>query len=147
MCTRSATRWAIPRNLLFTEGFRLTQVLDPLGNSTCYTYTNDGCLASRTDRSGRVINFAYDSQGRLITQTWLSPDGSVVDTLTYSYDADGRLLSASNYVGTYMLYETYSRLISVTNPFGITLTYSYDDSPVQAYAPVLPIPVRHYAHL
>ncbi|MDW7996015.1 MAG: hypothetical protein RMI91_15315, partial [Gemmatales bacterium] len=70
---------------VFTEGFRLTQVIDPLGNSTYYTYTDDGHLASRTDPLGRVINFAYDDQGRLISQTWLSPDGSVVDTLTYSY--------------------------------------------------------------
>ncbi|MDW8224358.1 MAG: putative Ig domain-containing protein, partial [Gemmatales bacterium] len=113
---------------VFTEGFRLTQVLDPLGNSTYYTYTDDGHLASRTDPLGRVINFAYDDQGRLISQTWLSPDGSVVDTLTYSYDADGRLLSASNHVGTYTLHWTDNRLTIITNPFGIMLTFSYDDA-------------------
>ena len=44
----------------------------------------------KTDRNGRVIDYAYDPLRRKTTETW--GDGRV---LTFQYDATGRLVSAS----------------------------------------------------
>jgi YD repeat-containing protein len=51
----------------------------------------------------------------------------LADTLTYTYDAVGNLLSAANSNGTYTLsYDAANRVTGVLEPFGQRLTFSYD---------------------
>ena len=46
---------------------------------------------------------------------------------TYTYDADGNVLTAANVSGTYtMTYDALNRVITTEDPFGLTLTYTYD---------------------
>ncbi len=55
------------------------------------------------------------------------PDGAMSDVFTYTYDADGNKLTASDFSGTYtMTYDALDRVISTEDPFGLTLTYTYD---------------------
>jgi YD repeat-containing protein len=93
----------------------LTSLEDPDGNTTTYVYdglnhvksdTNqlnytrsyvydlDGNLLQETDRDGRVRNFTYDHLNRRTSEQW--KDGStVLETFSYSYNADGQLTSAA----------------------------------------------------
>ena len=54
-------------------------------------------------------------------------DGSVANTLSYTYDADGNMLTASNNAGTVPMTYDGNRLVTQTDPNGLTLTYGYDD--------------------
>jgi RHS repeat-associated protein len=101
---------------------------DPLGHTRTFAYDADGRLTSTTDRDGRRCDLTYDADGRLLTETWYAADGStVVDTLSYSYDADGNQMAASNANGTYTFtYDGEGRLLTEQEPFGLSLTFSYD---------------------
>jgi RHS repeat-associated protein len=107
---------------------RKTSMTDPLGHYATYGYDADGRMTTTTDRDSRRQALVYDDDGRLLTDTWY-PVGSntAVDTLTYSYDADGNMLSAGNNLASYSLsYDSDGRVISVTEPFGVGLTFAYD---------------------
>ena len=53
-------------------------------------------LSKCLDRNGRVTEYDYDLLGHKTAERWL--DGStVVNTLSWSYDAAGQLTSASSY--------------------------------------------------
>jgi len=107
---------------------RQISMTDPLGNTETYTYDKVGNLISRTDRDGRITNNTYDYDNRLTKTVWLASDGvTVTDTKTYSYDKVGNLLTATNNAGTYtMTYDADDRMITQTDPFGLTITYGYD---------------------
>ena len=62
----------------------LPGLYDPVGN-----------LVQKTDRHGRVIDYAYDPLRRKTTETWGDGRG-----LTFQYDATGRLVSASDPAAT-----------------------------------------------
>jgi RHS repeat-associated protein len=105
----------------------VTETIDPLGHMTTTMYDADGEVTEAIDAQGRTTTSLYDADGRLLSQTWEDAHGNVTNTETYSYDADGELLTAGNSNGTYtMTYDALKRVISVQNPFGLTLTYTYD---------------------
>ena len=57
----------------------------------------------------------------------MSSGGSTVNTLTFTYDANGNLLTAANGNGTYTLtYDALDREATVKEPFDLTLTFTYD---------------------
>jgi RHS repeat-associated protein len=102
-------------------------MVEPLNNPTLAAYDQNDRLVSVTDRNGRKITYAYDNDGRVLTETWYNADATTADTLQYSYDAAGNLLTASNGFGAYSFsYDDAGRLVSQTDPFGLTLTYGYD---------------------
>ena len=69
----------------------------PLG-TTYNTYDAAGNLVKTVDADGREIDNGYD--GNLLTETiWYNADGSVNNEFGYSYDADGNLLTASDFAG------------------------------------------------
>ena len=69
----------------------------------------------------------YDSDGRLLSQTWYNTSDVVVNTESFTYDRDGNTLTAADDNGTYtMTYDALNRLTSAQEPFGTTLTYTYD---------------------
>ena len=102
---------------------------DATGAVTTYGYTPQGQLAWKLDPLGRRTNYAYDGIGRLATMTWINPDGSVADVYSYTYNAAGQLLTASNSAGTYTYtYNAAGQVATQTDPNGLTLTYGYDSA-------------------
>lgn len=109
---------------------RLSTIYYPLGISERFSYDLDGNVLTHTTRAGFGISFAYDTLNRLITKT--PPlSGPVV---TYAYDLNGRLLSAS---------DTSAAMASVVPPGGVPVQYtnstSYDamNRPISfAWSPV-----------
>jgi RHS repeat-associated protein len=106
---------------------RAVKQTDPLGNVTSTAYHTAGRVTSVTDRDSRVVTYAYDAADRQTGATWKAASGAVTNVLTFSYDAKGNQLTAASYAGTYSNgYDALDRLTAQTNPFGQTLTYSYD---------------------
>jgi YD repeat-containing protein len=89
-----------------------------------------GNLVSTTDRDGRKRVMTYDGDNRLLTETWIAADGVTVDNhLSYSYDENGNILTASSNAGTYtMTYDGDNRPLTRTDPNGITQTFTYDEN-------------------
>lgn len=90
-----------------------------------FTYTATGRRATMNDASG-TTSYEYDERDRLIRKE------TPVGTLTYAYEADGRLRSirSSNAQGTSVRYtwDAARRLASAVDerPGGGTTTYEYD---------------------
>jgi RHS repeat-associated protein len=108
---------------------RRIQETDPLNHSAAWAYDPAGRLVSTTDRDGRQRTFAYDNVNRLVQETWVAVDGTTVDTLSYTYDADGNLLTAADSNGRYMFtYDALERPMTEQEPFGLTLAFGYDSA-------------------
>jgi RHS repeat-associated protein len=112
----------------YDAGGRKVSMTDPLHHTVTYAYDADGRLTSTTDRDGRRRDFSYDADGRLLTELWYAADGTtVVDTLSYTYDANGNQLTASNRNDTYTFtYDADGRMLTEAEPFGVSLSFSYD---------------------
>ncbi len=105
----------------------VTETIDPLGNRTMTIYDADGEVTETIDALGRSTTSLYDADDRLVGQTWYDSHGDVTNIETYTYDADGNVLTADNSSGDYtMTYDPLNRVISVEDPFGLTLNYTYD---------------------
>ncbi len=108
---------------------RTVRVTDPLGNSTEYTYSK-GNLVKRTDGEGRITEYTYDATGRRTGVAYLAGDGSTISSISYTYDAMGRLSSADD--GTVAVTFTYNFLGKPTKmecPYlQKTVDYSYDSA-------------------
>src|SRR5437016_3163733 len=83
---------------------RLLTRKDGLNRAESYEYDKAGNLSKVTDRKNQVATFAHDSLNRRTSATY--PDASV----TFGYDAIGRLTSVSDSVGgnTTWTYDTVS---------------------------------------
>ena len=112
---------------LYDADGQVTEVIDPLGHLTTTLYDADGEVTETIDALGRMTTSLYDADGRLVSETWYNALDKVVNTESFTYDADGNMLTAQNDSGTYtMTYDGLNRLITEEDPFGLTLTYSYD---------------------
>jgi RHS repeat-associated protein len=67
------------------------------------TYNANGTIATQTDAAGNVTTLSYDAVGNLLTLAPPAPRGAI----GYTYD-------------------TLSRVVSVTDGNGVTISYSYD---------------------
>jgi len=128
----------------YTSAGDLAKVTDPLGMVTTYTYDNLGRELSETQISntypdGLTTSYIYNSADELLTET----DPPVTDRVTgavrtkvttYTYDADGNMLSStvSDSTGgdpsraTTYTYNAYSELASSKDSLGNVTTYTYD---------------------
>ena len=75
-----------------------------------------------TDAMGNTVSYEYDAAGRLITATL--PNGGVTK---YHYNINGNLSGVENAAGerTSYVYDAVGNLISVTAPDGGTVSYTY----------------------
>jgi YD repeat-containing protein len=81
---------------------------------------------STTDFDGRITTISYDNMNRETGEIWKA-SGTTTDTLTFTFDATGDLLTAANSAGVYtMAYDNLNRMTSIQEPFSLTLTYAYD---------------------
>ncbi len=110
---------------------RMTKRTDPLLRVETYLYDELGNLKKFTDRRGKVTSYLYDNVYRLVFvgfgTTGDPANPSYESTLTYAYDAAGRLdqvTDSTSGVTTYA-YDNFDRPTSKTTPQG-TISYAYD---------------------
>ncbi len=127
---------------------RVTAVTDAMGNTMKAVYDSQGNLTALTDAKGNVVETnQYDERG-LLTETTdalgnttaysydtMGNITSIIECLnteaetkmSYGYDADGKLLSVTNAVGTVnVTYDNRGNLITMTDSMEGTTAYSYD---------------------
>ncbi|HEY2176527.1 MAG TPA: RHS repeat-associated core domain-containing protein, partial [Mycobacteriales bacterium] len=129
----------------YTDGYAgdLTEVTDPAGHVTDYTYDGQGDLATVTTHPTSGLNdttaFVYDRLGRKTCET--SPDATaasvqcplpgdprVADTSTWTYNADGDVTSVTDPRGkeTDYGYDGDGNQTLVTDPIGNVTKTNYD---------------------
>jgi RHS repeat-associated protein len=110
-----------------------TSVTDRLGATTSRTYQSpSGYVASETNAAGNTTTYTWTSQAQgpfsffNLTQIQYS-DGTSV---SFTYDASGNAISATDQAGNVWTYTYNSRgqRISVTEPLGRVTTYAYNAS-------------------
>jgi len=100
---------------------------DPLRRQESYTYDLDGNIVSITDRRGVVSKFSYDGLNRRTLMGFGASGSSFQSTVTYNYDAGGRLASVvDSSSGTITpIFDSRDNLISESTPLG-NISYGYD---------------------
>lgn len=101
---------------------------DPLGNTRQYTYiAGTDRMETETDPLGVVTRYEYDGNGNRMRVTG-DFGGSLENTTTYSYDAEGNLISETDPLGNTTTYEydADGNLIRITDPLGNVTTYTHD---------------------
>jgi len=141
------------RNALGLETSRTEAVGTPLARTITTTWHATYMLPLSIAEPGRITTFTYDPTGRLLTRTetdtgsnanrrWAhsynaqgllaSVDGprtDVSDVISYTYDAQGNLATATNALGhvtRYTAYDVHGHPLSITDPNGLVSTQSYD---------------------
>lgn len=113
-----------------TAGFyKLTQLIDPLGRTTSFSYGNGIDLSAVSQRTAYGVwqlaaQFAYNTQHRPILYT-----DAAGQTTSYTYNPAGQLTSATNPLGqkTSYQYNTAGDLIAITNANNQTAaSFTYD---------------------
>jgi RHS repeat-associated protein len=90
-------------------------------------YNSNGQVSQTIDADGQTIYFTYNSDEQLTQEVWKNSSGTAVNTLVYSYDAQGNELTAGAASGTYTFtYNADNEVTSVKDMFGVTLTFGYD---------------------
>src|SRR6185437_624604 len=129
---------------VYDHAGRVLQTSDALGVNATYTYDATGLKLSYTNRDGAVWTYAYDKAGRLAQET--SPPvpvssyttGNTITTATaaivttFTYDADGNVLSKTDAAGTSAArtvtytYDSRGNQIETTYPGGTYTSVTYD---------------------
>jgi RHS repeat-associated protein len=133
-----------------TSFFNLTQVTDPLGRKTTYSYPNGIDLAAITQVTANglpttIAQWSYDyrhrplfhidAAGQTTSYTWNAAGqiASVTNPLgqktSYQYDSLGRLstiTNANNATAATFTYDAFDRLATFTDSEGWTVAYVYD---------------------
>jgi choice-of-anchor C domain-containing protein len=99
-----------------------------------FGYDAEGNQNEIIDRNNRRREFSYDHAGRLLTEMWFAANnGPLVETISFSYDSIGNMLTAQNATSKYTYtYDQLNRLKSVDNEDGlietprVILYYEYD---------------------
>jgi YD repeat-containing protein len=103
-----------------------------------FVYNDGGYLTRRIDRRGLVREFQYDTLGRNTAEIWYDTaadaemDANRQDTLNFTYDALGRMLSAGDQFASYAYaYDRLGRMTSSDAAIAglvptVTLTNAYD---------------------
>lgn len=105
---------------------RLTKVTYPEGGSETLTYDAAGRRATRTDRRGITTTYSYDNLGRVLGRTYSNGEPAV----TFNYDPLGRLAAAASAVDTLSwTYDLAGQLVSEhSSRAGTTISHTYDEA-------------------
>ncbi|MDQ0564128.1 RHS repeat-associated protein [Rhizobium mesoamericanum] len=130
--------------------YNLTQVIDPLGRTTSYAYSNgiDLVVVNQKDRFGIASvlgQYFYNSQHRPLRYTDAAGQTSIYaynaagqvtsvtnalgQSTTYRYDANANLSSvvnANNATAASFTYDEFARVRTYTDSEGWSVTYDYD---------------------
>jgi RHS repeat-associated protein len=112
---------------LYNAAGEQTGVIDPDGHASHEYYDGAGLVTLTVDRDGRGIASYYDAARNLTATVWTDSGGTPDGGDTYTYDAAGEMLTATNGAGTYTLtYDGAGRVATVAGPFGVNLSFGYD---------------------
>lgn len=116
---------------LYKQG-RLSELIDPNGNSTQLNYDDYGQLIRMTDAEGHTTHLERDEQGRVVRE--ILANGS---SYAYTYDKAGNLLTQTDCSGftTSYCYDEQGRVIKVTDPKGNHTHYHYDTKTTRTLSP------------
>jgi RHS repeat-associated protein len=109
--------------------FNLTQVIDPLGRTTTFTYSNNVDIAAVTQTTAGgsqelIAQFTYNTKHQPLVYT-----DAASQTTTYEYNGAGQLTSLTNPLGqtTSYQYDANRNLATITNANNATAaTFTYD---------------------
>jgi len=109
---------------------KILTICDPLGHEHILEYRSGRCIG-RTTSWGLDEQIDFDSHGRVSAHTFQMPnnDKKEVCSRTYSYDAEGNLITSGNSQTGYRFYgyDRSMRLVSVSGEKGLeTISYRYD---------------------
>jgi RHS repeat-associated protein len=113
---------------LGNECGQLKSVTNALGQLTTYdTYNADGRITQITDPNGVVSQYTYDTRGRVATLTQ-TPPGAAPRTTSYLYDSSGQPIQTQmpNGVTLTYSYDAAHYLRSVSDNAGNKVEYRYD---------------------
>ncbi|PHM70755.1 RHS repeat-associated core domain-containing protein [Xenorhabdus sp. KJ12.1] len=113
-------RWQYHYDL---DSLQLLEVINPLGESYSYTLDADGRVITETDYAGTQWHYTYDGNGNCIEKR------DALDNITrYEYDAAQRMTAMHTPEGTTTYrYDILGRLLEITAPESVPLTFEYDD--------------------
>ncbi|MFO0969474.1 MAG: SBBP repeat-containing protein [Gemmataceae bacterium] len=120
----NTTSWARDAN------GNVIQETDALGNSRYWTFDDANRVISYTDKNGRSKEYTYYDNNQLYQEIWkTAPGGSTVNTITYTWNENGQLLTATDNNGTItQTWDSANRLDTFEGVYGGTLTYVYNDA-------------------
>jgi RHS repeat-associated protein len=96
---------------------------DAAGARTRFEYDERGLLARELTPAGAAISYAYDQRGDRVQQS------SASDVVRFEFDAEQRMIAATNTAGTTgWTYTPSGQLASQIDPSGRELAYAYDAS-------------------
>ena len=102
---------------------RLTTTTEALAHVTALQYDAAGNVTQRTDARGLVTQYSYDPLNRLVTTAYPGPK-----TVTFTYDAVGNRRQMADSLGTTTtVFDSRNRITQVTDPYGQSVQYGYDD--------------------
>lgn len=104
---------------------QLTSITDPLSHVTSYKRDGQSNLTSIVDANGNSVSWTYDSEGRPLTQTENAGAHELVSH--YSY-AGADLTSLSDPLGRTLHFtaDAVGRIVQVTDPLGNAVQVAYD---------------------
>jgi len=105
-----------------------TEMTDGQG-TTSWNYDDLGRLTAVTHPDGGKVEYTYDAFGRRQTLTsHIDAADLTGKTVTYAYDADGRLSMVTDWQAqaTQYGYDALGRVETIERPNGITSRYTYD---------------------
>ncbi|MDE7368038.1 MAG: PKD domain-containing protein, partial [Lachnospiraceae bacterium] len=118
----------------------LMAVTDGAGNRTEYAYDKNGQLIRMERPDGTAEVYTYDKAGRLTGQMDTAQDGTCIQSLSYTYDGYGNILSVGgmtpdgdslNITDRTMVYDDANRLIRYNDNF-----VRYDSKGNMTYGPL-----------
>jgi RHS repeat-associated protein len=132
--TRRTVNGADPTTYTYDNASRLTSI-NYRNQNTTYTWDASGRLTNKILPNGIKQELAYDNADRLLSLTYKKTDDSLIETITYTYDAKGQRLSKSM-SGASQRETPFTATYDAANRMtGITLTatnqsfaLSYDDN-------------------
>ena len=128
---------------------RITEIIDPAGNSIRYAYDERGNLVSVTDQEDLVTSYSYLTSPTHFLERIVDPLGR--DSLQAAFDDSGRLSSTTDALGgssqqvfdvesltgtftdangnvTTLLHDERGNVLVETDPLGNVTTLQYDDN-------------------
>jgi len=103
------------------------------GQTTTYAWDNADRLTRKTLPDGIQQTFQHDDADRVTQIQYLRPDATVIETITYAYDAKGQRISKSSGSASLQetpitaVYDAANRLTNLTLA-GQTFNLAYDDN-------------------
>ncbi len=124
--TKKAGAQSRQENRVYDAAGNILSQTDAAGNITSYSYDTLMRQTQKTDANGLVSQIEYDLWGRVVSESIVSSAHTL--TTTYSYDADGRLLSQTDNDGntTTYSYNALGQITQQSDASNIHTNYSYD---------------------